>query len=204
MQSTYLKPSGRVVVWKKSRKEKMEKNIVLIALFAAIIAALGFLPKVTLASGIPITAQSMGIMLCGTVLGAKRGGLAVLLFLFLVALGLPLLSGGRGGLGVFMTPWAGFLFGFPAAAYVTGLVMERWQSDRIGLVAGCSAIIGGIGALYLIAVPFYMLAKPAGLTEALVTAMLPFMPGDLIKAVLAGYLTGKLAQARPASLLSRA
>ena len=62
----------------------MEKNIVLIALFAAIIAALGLLPKITLASGIPITAQSMGIMLCGTVLGSKRGGLAVLLFIFLV------------------------------------------------------------------------------------------------------------------------
>ena len=182
----------------------MEKNIVLIALFAAIIAALGLLPKITLASGIPITAQSMGIMLCGTVLGSKRGGLAVLLFIFLIALGLPLLSGGRGGLGVFTTPWAGFLFGFPVAAYITGLVMERWRSENIGMVAGSSAIIGGIGALYLIAVPFYMLAKPAGLNEALVVAMLPFMPGDILKAVLAGYITAKLAQARPASLLSRA
>ena len=78
----------------------MEKNIVIIALFAALIAALGLVPKFTLASGIPITAQSMGIMLCGTVLGSRRGALAVLLFLLLVALGLPLLAGGRGGLGV--------------------------------------------------------------------------------------------------------
>ena len=181
----------------------MEKNIVLIALFAAIIAALGLLPKITLTSGIPITAQSMGIMLCGTILGSKRGGLAVLLFIFLVAIGLPLLSGGRGGLGVFTTPWAGFLFGFPVAAFITGLVMERWRTENIDLVAGCSALIGGIGALYLIAVPFYMLTKPAGLNEALVVAMLPFMPGDILKAVLAGYITAKLAKARPASLLSR-
>ena len=118
----------------------------LIALFAAIIAALGLLPKITLTSGIPITAQSMGIMLCGTILGSKRGGLAVLLFIFLVAIGLPLLSGGRGGLGVFTTPWAGFLFGFPVAAYVTGFVMEQWRTENIDLVAGCSALIGGIGA----------------------------------------------------------
>ena len=191
--------------WNNFRKEnQMEKNIVLIALFAAIIAALGLLPKITLTSGIPITAQSMGIMLCGTILGSKRGGLAVLLFIFLVAIGLPLLSGGRGGLGVFTTPWAGFLFGFPVAAYVTGFVMERWRTENIGLVAGCSALIGGIGALYLIAVPFYMLTKPAGLNEALVVALLPFMPGDILKAVLAGYITAKLAKARPASLLSRA
>ena len=191
--------------WNNFRKEnQMEKNIVLIALFAAIIAALGLLPKITLTSGIPITAQSMGIMLCGTILGSKRGGLAVLLFIFLVAIGLPLLSGGRGGLGVFTTPWAGFLFGFPVAAYVTGFVMEQWRTENIGLVAGCSALLGGIGALYLIAVPFYMLTKPAGLNEALVVAMLPFMPGDILKAVLAGYITAKLAKARPASLLSRA
>lgn len=69
----------------------MEKNIVLISLFSAFIAVLGLAPKVMIASGVPITAQSMGIMLCGTVLGAKRGALAVLLFLALCALGLPLL-----------------------------------------------------------------------------------------------------------------
>jgi len=49
-----------------------------------------------------------------------------------------------------------------------------------------------------------MLTKPAGVNEALVVAMLPFMPGDILKAVLAGYITAKLAKARPASLLSRA
>ena len=54
----------------------MEKKIVLVSLFAAVIAVLGLAPKVMLASGVPITAQSMGIMLCGTVLGAKRGTLA--------------------------------------------------------------------------------------------------------------------------------
>ncbi len=182
----------------------MERNVVFIALFAALIAALGLIPRITLASGIPITAQSMGIMLCGTVLGARRGALAVLLFLLLVAIGLPLLAGGRGGLGVFATPWAGFLFGFPVAAFVTGLVVERWRRGNLALIAGVAAVAGGIGALYLVAVPYYMWAKPAGLSEALITAMAPFMPGDLIKAVLAGLITAALAKARPDSLLSRA
>ena len=133
----------------------MEKNIVYIALFSGLIAVLGLLPKLTLVSGIPITAQSLGVMLCGIILGAKRGALAVLLFLSLVALGLPLLAGGRGGLGVFTTPWAGFLFGFPFAAFVTGYIMERLRSLPISIVASFSAIIGSIFILYAIATVSY-------------------------------------------------
>ena len=103
----------------------MERSLTHIALFAALIAALGLVPRIDLAAGVPITAQSLGIMLCGTVLGARKGALAVLLFLLLVALGLPLLAGGRGGLGVFAGPSVGYLVGFPIAAFVAGWVMER-------------------------------------------------------------------------------
>jgi biotin transport system substrate-specific component len=181
----------------------MERNIVYIALFAALIAVLGLLPKFTLVSGIPITAQSLGIMLCGTVLGAKRGALAVLLFLALVALGLPLLAGGRGGLGVFTTPWAGFLFGFPVAAFVAGIVMERTANISVSLLACIAAVFGGIIALYAIAVPYYMIGAGVGLGEALLT-MSPFMPGDLIKSALAGLITGGLYKSRPNAVLSRA
>lgn len=180
----------------------MERKVTMIALMAALIAVLGLVPKITLATGIPITAQSMGIMLCGTILGARRGALAVLLFLALVAAGLPLLAGGRGGLGVFTTPWAGFLFGFPVAAFVTGLVVEKLRGN-LAVMAGIGAVVGGIVTLYVIAVGYYMIAKPAGLAEAVTAAALPFIPGDLIKAVLAGLITSALAKARPASVLSR-
>ena len=174
----------------------MERSVVLIALFAALVAALGLIPAVTLPSGIPITAQSMGIMLCGTILGARRGGLAVLLFISLVALGLPLLAGGRGGIGVFTTPWAGFLFGFPVAAFVAGLGM-RLGIRNLAVRACVAAFLGGIVALYAVAVPYYMVMKPAGLTEALTVAMAPFLPGDMIKVVFAGLITAAVLRARP-------
>lgn len=179
----------------------MERNVTHIALFAALIAALGLVPKFTLAFGIPITAQSMGVMLCGTVLGARRGALAVLLFLALVALGLPLLAGGRGGLGVFMAPSVGFLVGFPVAAFVTGLIVEKWKGN-LAFGATLASIIGGIGALYFFGVIGMSVMLEKTLIEAtlLVTA---FIPGDVIKAVLAGLLTAGLARSRPASLLSR-
>ncbi|WP_069300241.1 biotin transporter BioY [Neptunicoccus sediminis] len=182
----------------------MERNIVYIAVFAALIAALGLVPKVTLLSGIPITAQSMGIMLCGAMLGARKGALAVLLFLGLVALGLPLLAGGRGGLGVFTTPWAGFLFGFPVAAFATGLAMRWMRGARVGVAAGVASVFGGIGVLYLIAVPYYMAMTGAGLPDAIATAMIPFIPGDLVKAVVAGAITGTIYKARPRAVMSRA
>ena len=74
----------------------MEKTSVLVALFAALIAILGLVPAFPLASGVPITAQSLGVMLCGTILGSKKNSLAALFFVVLTLVGLPILAGGRG------------------------------------------------------------------------------------------------------------
>ena len=179
----------------------MERNLTLIALFAALIAGLGLIPKFTLAFGVPITAQTLGVMLCGTVLGAKRGALAVLLFIALVALGLPLLAGGRGGLGVFASPTVGFLVGWPFAAFVTGLIVERWQG-RLALVASVASVVGGIVVLYVFGVVGMSITLGKTIPEAalLVTA---FIPGDVLKAVLAGLITSGLARSRRSSVLSR-
>lgn len=180
----------------------MERSLTHIALFAALIAVLGLVPKIDLAAGVPITAQSLGIMLCGTVLGARRGGLAVLLFLLLVALGLPLLSGGRGGLGVFAGPSVGFLIGFPVAAFVAGWVVERTTLAPVW-AAICGAVLGGIGVLYVFGIAGMALVLDKSLTEASYLGV-AFLPGDLIKAGLAGLVTQAIARARPGALLSRA
>lgn len=179
----------------------MERSLTHIALFAALIAVLGLVPQIMLATGVPITAQSLGIMLCGTVLGAKRGALAVLLFLLLVALGLPLLSGGRGGLGVFASPTVGFLLGFPVAAFVAGLVVETWRGP-LGLAAGAGAFLGGIVALYAFGIPGMALMLDKTLAEAALL-ITPYLPGDAIKVVLAALVTQGLARMRPGILLSR-
>lgn len=179
----------------------MERSLSHIALFAALIAVLGFVPQIMLPFGVPITAQSLGIMLCGTVLGAKRGALAVLLFLLLVAIGLPLLSGGRGGLGVFASPTMGFLIGFPVAAFVAGLVTERLPAP-VGWAAGVGAFVGGVVVLYVFGVSglAFMLDKTLSEAALMVTA---FLPGDMIKVVLAGLVTHSIARMRPGVLLSR-
>ena len=180
----------------------MERNVTMIALFAALIAVLGLIPKFDLASGVPITAQSLGVMLCGTVLGARKGALAVLLFLLLVALGLPLLAGGRGGLGLFTSASGGFLIGWPIAAFVTGWIVEKSPRAPLALIAGIAAMIGGIIVMYIPGI--YGMSVVLGKTLPEATALAtPFIPGDLVKAVLAGAITATLESARPGSILSR-
>lgn len=174
----------------------MERNITLIALFAALIAALGLVPKFDLASGVPITAQSMGVMLAGTILGARRGALAVLLVLVLVALGLPLLAGGRGGLGVFAGPTVGFLIGWPVAAFVTGWLAGAWRGGAPVLMTAIAAFIGGVIVLYAFGIVGFSLIAGKTLLES-TAIMWVFVPGDIVKAVLTGFITEGVLRARP-------
>ena len=115
------------------------------------IAALGLVPPIALGFGVPISAQSLGVMLAGAVLGSWRGAAAVLVVQGVVALGLPVLAGGRGGLGVFTSPTGGFLIGWLPAAFVTGLVVERLRGLSVVWAAGIGSVIGGIVVLYAFA-----------------------------------------------------
>ena len=162
---------------------------------------LGLVPKIDLASGVPITAQSLGIMLCGTVLGAKRGALAVLLFLGLTLAGLPLLSGGRGGLGLLASPTVGYIIGFPMAAFVTGWIVETWRAPILP-AAAVGALLGGLVLLNVVGVLGMSVMLGKTLPEAALLAA-PFLIGDSIKAVLAGLITQAIARMRPNALLSR-
>lgn len=161
------------------------RDIVFIALFAAIIAALAAFPPITLPfAGIPITAQSLGVMLAGGVLGAVRGGLALILFLLLVAMGLPLLSGGRGGLGVFFGPTAGFLFGYVLAAFAIGYMTERLWHRLNYFIACVICVLGGIVLLYAIGIPWVAFVAKIPLWTALAGSA-SFIPGDIVKTLIA-------------------
>lgn len=161
------------------------RDVVFIALFAAIVAALAVFPPITLpAIGVPVTAQSLGVMLAGGVLGATRGALALVLFLALVAIGLPLLPGGRGGFAVFLGPTGGYLVGWIVAAYAIGLMTERLWARLNYALAFAICVLGGIVLLYAIGVPWSAAVAKVSLSTALIGS-LPFIPGDIIKALVA-------------------
>lgn len=173
------------------------RDLAYIALFAALTAVLGLMPPITLAAvPVPITAQTLGVMLAGAVLGARRGFLALLLFLVLVAVGLPLLAGGRGGLAVFAGPSAGFLFGWPLGALVTGGLTEVfWR--RFNLAWGLLAtLVGGIGVVYAVGIPVLSVVAGISLSRA-ATGSLVFIPGDIVKAVIAAAVAVAVRRAYP-------
>lgn len=173
------------------------KDIVYIALFAALMAGLGAVPALTLPNiGVPITAQSMGVMLAGGILGAKRGALSMILFLALVAVGLPLLSGGRGGVGVFAGVSAGFLFSWVIGAFVVGLIVEQNWSKLNFFSAAAATIIGGIFVVYLIGIPWISVAAQMPFIKAF-TASMAFVPGDIIKAALAAFIILQVKKSYP-------
>lgn len=161
------------------------RDLVLMGLFAGLMAALGLLPKIALPLGVPITAQSMGVMLAGAILGPKRGAGALLLFVALVLLGLPLLAGGRGGLGIVAGPTGGFFLGFPVAAFAVGWLMDRFARPTSVPVSILACALGGIGVLYALGIPYWILVTGSPVSGVLATAV-TFLPGDVIKAALAG------------------
>ncbi len=161
------------------------RDIVHIALFAALVAVLGLIPPIFFPFiPVPITAQTLGVMLAGSILGMRRGGLALLVFLGLVAMGLPLLSGGRGGLGVFLGPSGGFVLSYPLAAAVVGALTQRvWRRLSMPL-AFMINVIGGIGVIYALGIPWLAIASDLPLLQA-AQGSLVFIPGDLVKAAIA-------------------
>ena len=172
------------------------KDLAYIALFAAITAVLGLVPAIAVGP-VPITAQTLGVMLAGSILGARRGFLSQLLFLVLVAIGLPLLASGSGGLSVFASPSAGYLFAWPVAAFVIGLVTERFWT-RYDLARGIVAnVVGGIVVIYAIGVPVLAAVAHLSPRAALVAGALPFLIGDAIKVVIAAVIAVQVRRSYP-------
>jgi len=178
------------------------KDIVYIALFAALTAVLGLFPPITLPiTGVPVTAQSLGPMLAGAILGARRGGLSIVLLLVLVAVGLPLLSGGRGGLGEFAAVSGGFLVGYPISAFVIGLLIEKFWNKLNVVNAALSIAFGGIVVLYAIGNAWVAVVVDISYWQATVGSVV-FLIGDAIKVAIA--VAACLAVRRSYPLISKA
>jgi biotin transport system substrate-specific component len=158
--------------------------IVLVPLMTAVTVALGALPALPLPfTPVPITFQTLGVMLAGLLLGGRLGALSQLLLLLLVLVGAPVLAGGRGGAHLFVGPTAGYLVGWPIGAFVTG-----WIAERVGALslpkAMLASLAGGLLVVYLLGIPGTALFSPLTLRAAAISA-LAYIPGDLAKAIIA-------------------
>jgi biotin transport system substrate-specific component len=133
-------------------------------------------------SPVPITGQTLGVLLAGLLLGSRRGAACLLVYLAEGALGLPVFAGGTAGPAVLVGPTAGYLAGFVLAAYLVGRMAERgWDRSYGGTFL---AMLLGNLAIYACGVTWLALYL-GDFGRALVGGLLPFIPGDLLKILLA-------------------
>lgn len=132
------------------------RDLAQVAIFAALIAALGLPGTLYVgSSAVPVTFQTLGVMLTGAILGARKGFLAVLLFDVLVAAGLPLLAGGRGGITWLTTaPTAGYPYGWLLGVVVIGFLTKKILPRYPLAPALAITALGGMIAVYAIGAPY--------------------------------------------------
>jgi biotin transport system substrate-specific component len=134
---------------------------------------------------VPITGQTFAVLLTGMLLGARRGGLALLLYLVEGTSGLPVFAGGGFGIAVLLGKTGGYLWSYPFAAALTGWLAERgW--DRRPHGAALAMALGSL--LILVAGSLWLSVFVGSLANGFLLGMLPFLPGDAAKLALAAAL----------------
>ncbi len=126
---------------------------------------------------VPIALQNMFVLLAGLLLGPAWGTASVLLYLFLGAAGLPVFTGGGGGLAHFAGPTGGYLLGYLPAVAVTGAISRAGKSPFADAAA---AVLGDL-LDYAAGVPWLMLATHMSVGKAVTAGFAVFIPGDALK-----------------------
>ncbi|MGI5065678.1 biotin transporter BioY [Treponema putidum] len=179
---------------------------VFVPLFAALIAVSGFIAFPLPGTPVPIVLQNMMPILASGLLGGLYGTASTALFLTAGLIGLPVFSGGRGGLAHLVGPTGGFLIGYLAAAAFLIIFFRRPGAKDLALVSSgksksiklinylkiIAASFSGFALIYVFGIARFMQITNRGLFEALSLACLPYLPGDFIKMILVSALIYKL------------
>lgn len=191
-------------------------SVGLVCVFAALIAASTLAPEITLAVGVPISLQTFAVVLSALVLGPWRGVAAVSLYLLVGLAGAPIFANGVGGTAIFARPSWGFLLGMALAAIVVGELARRLR--RAGRASVTMLVVAGLASIpvvYAVGVPVlaHMVGLPvvgvaegcsaisldaaSGCANALTLGAIPFLPGDVVKVVLAALIAAAVHRAYP-------
>ena len=170
----------------------MTKNLILSALFAALITVGTFIKIPT--PLLPITLQTLFIILAGLILGAKFGAVSVSIYVILGLCGVPVFTQG-GGINYILNPTFGYILSFIPGAYLAGYIREKLGAKFLTCIfAGIPAII----LIYAVGIPYYYLVARfyfnniIAVRTILLTFILMPLPGDIISCVIAGLIVKKL------------
>ncbi len=148
-------------------------------------------------TSVPINLATFAVILAGLILGAKDGALALLVFLALGACGLPVFHSFTGGMGVVFGPTGGFLIGYVALAFLAGFGGFREDpDDSSGSRSQCARyaffVLLGEVALYALGCAWFIVQAGSSIQAALFACVIPFIPGDIAKIILAYLAAGRL------------
>lgn len=175
--------------------KKKTTDIVMVSLFAALTAVGAFI-KIPIPN-VPLTLQTLMVMFAGLILGSRMGALSQLLYLTIGLLGLPIFAQG-GGPGYILQPSFGFLLGFIAGAYVIGKIVER--EERLSFPRTLAALLLGQAVIYLFGIAYlhfnlnFILHKPVSLPTTLKIGLIIFIPGDILKTLVAALVVVPIRQ----------
>ncbi len=157
--------------------------MILCAMFAALTAA-GALITVPLPfSPVPVSLQALFVFLSGAMLGKYHGALSQVVYLLLGIIGLPVFARGASGLGIILGPTGGYLTGFVFAAFFIGFVFERKKETAV--LQAVIIMLMGLIIIYITGTVWLMYITKMNPVEAIIAGVIPFLPGDILKAGIA-------------------
>jgi biotin transport system substrate-specific component len=165
------------------------RMMVFASLFAALTAAGAYIQIPIPFSPVPVTLQVFFVLLAGSMLKSKWGGLSMIVYTLLGIAGLPVFSGGSSGIGVLFGPTGGYIIGFIFAAYIIGKLSEMTETvNKSRLFINTLNMIAGVLVIYacgFIQLMFIAKLEPAA---ALALGVIPFLPGEIVKTAVAAYI----------------
>ena len=135
---------------------------------------------------VPITLQTLFLNLSGALLGGYLGALSQVVYILLGIIGLPVFAGGKAGLGVLLGPTGGYLFGFVLGAFIVGKLIA--VKRKPGMIWTVSAMLVGMVVIYCLGILQLTLVARLSVEKAVAVGALPFLPGDIVKSVLAALI----------------
>lgn len=174
-----------------AKRKTATYDMVYISVFTVLIAICSW---ISIPFVVPFTLQTLGIFLTLGILGGKRGTAAVVIYILLGAIGVPVFAGFTSGIGIIMGSTGGYIVGFLFTALIMWGIEQLFGKSRITLAI---SMVAGLVACYLVGTVWLMLvyahnAEPVGVWTALTWCVLPFVIPDLLKIALAMYLSERL------------
>lgn len=171
------------------KKKFSIRQIALVGLMTAVICILGPWAMHIPISPVPISLGMLAIYFAASVLGMKLGFVSVTIYLLLGLIGLPVFTDFMGGPGKLLGPTGGYLIGYLFMALICGFFTDKW-SDKI--VINFFGMLLGTAACYLFGTLWLGYQLSLSFTEALMAGVIPYIPGDIIKLVIAMIIGGQL------------